>query len=128
MRLKFFSYSQSEIDAKVGKFRTQLLNELKLEEEKKSHAQIRASESVDTEHGRLIPKGTHEIAAVNMLKNSVFKDALGIGPNFEDGHSMEQANARKKEEEEARKLHEAQKLMKYVLFIQILCQLRIKLT
>lgn len=108
-----FSYTQSEIEFRVNGFRKKLLDELKASEIKKT-PNVEPFEISQSEHGKLLPKGTHENAAVNILKNTIFKEALGIGEQFQDGNSVELAVQRKKDDAETKRLVEAQKEMKYV--------------
>lgn len=106
-------YIQSEIEQKVNAVRKKLLDEMKTEVLlKKKMANIEPFEVPQNENGRLVPKGTHEAAAVNILKNSVFKEALGIGEEFQDGNSLDLVAQRKKEDAETQRLLEAQKDMK----------------
>ncbi|CAH8528045.1 unnamed protein product [Dicrocoelium dendriticum] len=106
-------YTQSEIAKKVSAYRSKLLEELRNEPPKQPHLQVDPTETIEKETGRLVPKGTHETAAVNILKNTVFKEALGIGSDFQDGNSMEQSKLRRQEEMEKKKLLEVQKTLKY---------------
>ncbi|VDP78686.1 unnamed protein product [Schistosoma mattheei] len=106
-------YTQSEIEFRVNGFRKKLLDELKASEIKKI-PNVEPFEISQSEHGKLLPKGTHENAAVNILKNTIFKEALGIGEQFQDGNSVELAVQRKKDDAETKRLVEAQKEMKYV--------------
>ncbi|TGZ73870.1 hypothetical protein CRM22_001272 [Opisthorchis felineus] len=101
-------YMQSEITRKVSAFRASLLEELKAEDRKKSVMAVIVPVAPEPETGRILPKGTHETAAVNVLKNTVFKEALGIGADFQDGNSLVQANQRREEEMEKKRLLEAQ--------------------
>ncbi|KER20907.1 hypothetical protein T265_15216, partial [Opisthorchis viverrini] len=105
-------YMQSEITRKVSAFRASLLEELKAEDRKKSVVAVSVPVAPEPETGRIIPKGTHETAAVNVLKNTVFKEALGIGADFQDGNSLVQANQRREEEMEKKRLLEAQAELK----------------
>ncbi|CAH8583418.1 unnamed protein product [Schistosoma curassoni] len=104
-------YTQSEIEFRVNGFRKKLLDELKASEIKKT-PNVEPFEISQSEHGKLLPKGTHENAAVNILKNTIFKEALGIGEQFQDGNSVELAVQRKKDDAETKRLVEAQKEMK----------------
>ncbi|CAH8582896.1 unnamed protein product [Schistosoma margrebowiei] len=104
-------YTQSEIEFRVSGFRKKLLDELKASEIKKT-PNVEPFEISQSEHGKLLPKGTHENAAVNILKNTIFKEALGIGEQFQDGNSVELAVQRKKDDAETKRLVEAQKEMK----------------
>ncbi|TPP67573.1 Pre mRNA splicing factor cwc 21 [Fasciola gigantica] len=101
-------YTEEEIKKKVSALRAELLEKMKAEELKKKVPLIEPADLPQSEHGRLVPKGTHEAAAVTLIKNTVFKEALGIGADFQDGNSMEQANQRRKEEEESKRLLEQQ--------------------
>lgn len=107
-------YTQSEITKKVSAYRSKLLEELRNEAPKQPHFQLDPTETMEKETGRLVPKGTHETAAVSMLKNTVFKEALGIGSDFQDGNSMEQSKLRRQEETEKKMLLEAQKSLNTV--------------
>ncbi|VDP16169.1 unnamed protein product [Schistosoma margrebowiei] len=102
---------QGEIEFRVSGFRKKLLDELKASEIKKT-PNVEPFEISQSEHGKLLPKGTHENAAVNILKNTIFKEALGIGEQFQDGNSVELAVQRKKDDAETKRLVEAQKEMK----------------
>ncbi|KAH8872286.1 Serine/arginine repetitive matrix protein isoform 1 [Schistosoma japonicum] len=104
-------YTQGEIEFRVSGFRKKLLDELKASETKKVF-NVEPFEISQSEHGKLLPKGTHETAAVNILKNTVFKEALGIGEQFQDGNSVELAVQRKKDDAETKRLVEAQKELK----------------
>ncbi|TNN07964.1 Serine/arginine repetitive matrix protein isoform 2 [Schistosoma japonicum] len=111
-------YTQGEIEFRVSGFRKKLLDELKASETKKVF-NVEPFEISQSEHGKLLPKGTHETAAVNILKNTVFKEALGIGEQFQDGNSVELAVQRKKDDAETKRLVEAQKELKYVFLTKI---------
>ncbi|CAI2730763.1 unnamed protein product [Schistosoma spindalis] len=104
-------YTQSEIEFRVSGFRKKLLDELKASEIKKT-PNVEPFEISQSEHGKLLPKGTHENAAVNILKNTIFKEALGIGEQFQDGNSVDLAVQRRKDDAETKRLVEAQKEMK----------------
>ncbi|KAF7257070.1 hypothetical protein EG68_05446 [Paragonimus skrjabini miyazakii] len=103
------SYTELEINQKVSAYRSKLLEELRLENISKEQLHIEPADSVHLETGRLVPKGTHETAAVNILKNSVFKEALGIGPDFQEGNSMEYSNLHRQSEQETKRILEVQK-------------------
>ncbi|VDL87074.1 unnamed protein product [Schistocephalus solidus] len=103
-------YTDEEIDMKVAALRKELLS--KMDDDvapKRLIDAIHPKSVINPELPRLVPKGTHEIAAVSILKNSVFKDALGISEDYEDGSSMKMAALRRKQAEESRALFEAQK-------------------
>ncbi|VDN15568.1 unnamed protein product [Dibothriocephalus latus] len=104
-------YTEEEINVKVTALRKQLLSKIDDEDvaPKRFIDAIHPKNEHNPELPRLIPKGTHEIAAVSILKNSVFKDALGISEDYEDGSSMKMAALRRKQAEESRALFEAQK-------------------
>ncbi|KAA3676428.1 serine/arginine repetitive matrix protein 2 [Paragonimus westermani] len=102
-------YTESEINQKVCAYRSKLLEELRLENISKEPLRVEPADSVHLETGRLVPKGTHETAAINILKNSVFKEALGIGPDFQEGNSMEYSNLRRQSEQETKRILEVQK-------------------
>ncbi|CAH8517227.1 unnamed protein product [Schistosoma turkestanicum] len=104
-------YTQGEIEFRVSGFRKKLLDELKASETKHTH-NVEPFEISQSEHGKLLPKGTHENAAVNILKNTIFKEALGIGEQFQDGNSVELTVQRKKDDAETKRLVEAQKDLK----------------
>lgn len=91
------------------------MEKLKTEEAKRNIPLPDPNDVAQSEHGRLVPKGTHETAAVTIIKNTVFKEALGIGADFQDGNSMEQVNQRRKEEEESKRLLEQQNQLRCVL-------------
>ncbi|CAL8080225.1 unnamed protein product [Calicophoron daubneyi] len=106
-------YGATEIEKKVSVIRAKLLEEMRAEDAKKKHiVDTEPLEKSIDENGRLAPKGTHETAAVTALKNAIFKEALGIGPDFQDGNSMEQAKERRKEEAETKRLLEEQTKMR----------------
>ncbi|CAH8585637.1 unnamed protein product [Heterobilharzia americana] len=107
-------YTPGEIEFRVNGFRKKLLDELKGSSEGKKTLNVEPFEISQSEHGKLLPKGTHETAAVTILKNTVFKEALGIGEQFQDGNSVELSTQRKKEDAETKRLIEVQKDMKYV--------------
>nr|VZI39640.1 unnamed protein product [Spirometra erinaceieuropaei] len=89
-------YTEDEIDAKVSALRKELLS--KMDDDvapKRLIDAIHPKSTTDPELPRLVPKGTHEIAAVSILKNSVFKDALGISEDYEDGSSLKMAALRR---------------------------------
>ncbi|KAF6777144.1 hypothetical protein AHF37_03789 [Paragonimus kellicotti] len=101
------SYTELEINQKVSAYRSKLLEELRLENISKEQLHIEPADSVHLETGRLVPKGTHETAAINILKNSVFKEALGIGPDFQEGNSMEYSNLHRQSEQETKRILES---------------------
>ncbi|KAL7061422.1 hypothetical protein AAHC03_01435 [Spirometra sp. Aus1] len=108
-------YTEDEIDAKVSALRKELLS--KMDDDvapKRLIDAIHPKSTADPELPRLVPKGTHEIAAVSILKNSVFKDALGISEDYEDGSSMKMAALRRKQAEESKALFEAQKRLQNI--------------
>uniref|UniRef100_A0A0X3PJL7 Serine/arginine repetitive matrix protein 2 n=1 Tax=Schistocephalus solidus TaxID=70667 RepID=A0A0X3PJL7_SCHSO len=108
-------YTDEEIDMKVAALRKELLS--KMDDDvapKRLIDAIHPKSVINPELPRLVPKGTHEIAAVSILKNSVFKDALGISEDYEDGSSMKMAALRRKQAEESRALFEAQKRLQSI--------------
>ncbi|CAH8855307.1 unnamed protein product [Trichobilharzia szidati] len=105
-------YTPGEIEFRVSGFRKKLLEELKATSQGRKIPNVEPFEISQSEDGKLLPKGTHETAAVTILKNTVFKEALGIGEQFQDGNSVELAAQRKKDDGETKRLMDVQKELK----------------
>lgn len=106
-------YLESEINERISSLRNELLAKLTDDGPSKPVDDLfKPTKTFNTDIGRLVPKGTHETAAVAILKNSVFKDALGISEDYEDGSSMKRAAERRHQAEEAKTLFESQKRLK----------------
>nr|CAH8855157.1 unnamed protein product [Trichobilharzia regenti] len=108
----FFSYTPGEIEFRVSGFRKKLLDELKATSQGRKIPSVEPFQISQSQDGKLLPKGTHETAAVTILKNTVFKEALGIGGQFQDGNSVELAAQRKKDDGETKRLIDVQKELK----------------
>ncbi len=106
-------YTESEINEKVSALRKDLLSKLDTDiTPKRIEDAFKPNSSIIPDANRLVPRGTHETAAVTILKNNVFKDALGIGEDYEDGSSMKRAAERRQQAEESKALFESQKQLK----------------
>ena len=106
-------YPEDEIEKHVTDLRKKLLSKLTEDVTPRRLDDVfKPKSGVDAEANRLVPKGTHETAAVTILKNNVFKEALGIGDDYEAGTAMKRAQERKEEAERAKALYESQKNLK----------------
>ncbi|VDD74417.1 unnamed protein product [Mesocestoides corti] len=106
-------YTEEEIDEKVSALRKELSS--KLDDDitpKRLGEAFKIKSSIIPDTNRLLPKGTHETAAVAVLKNSVFKDALGISDDYEVGTSMQRSYERRQQAEESKALFESQKRLR----------------
>lgn len=114
-------YTEDEIEAKVSALRRELTSKLtddvaprRLEEA------FKPKPAIVPDANRLIPKGTHETAAVTMLKNTVFKEALGIGEDYEDGSAMRRSLEKRKLAEQVEALYESQKNLRLVVSTHVI--------
>ncbi|KAL5111166.1 Serine/arginine repetitive matrix protein 2 [Taenia crassiceps] len=106
-------YTEEEIDEKVSALREELTSRLTDDIAPKSLGEaFKSGATIIPDANRLIPRGTHETAAVSILKNTVFKEALGIAENYEDGSAMQSSRERRQQAEAARALFESQKSLK----------------
>lgn len=106
-------YTGEEIDEKVSALREELTSGLTDDVAPKSLGEaFKSGATIIPDANRLIPRGTHETAAVTILKNTVFKEALGIGDDYEDGSAMHNSRERRQQAEEAKALFESQKSLK----------------
>lgn len=113
MEMEDQGYTEDEIQAKVSVLRKELLSNLTDDVSPKRVDEVfKPRPTIIPEVNRLLPKGTHEAAAVAILKNNVFKNALGIGDDYEVGSAMQRAEERRRQAEEAKALFEAQQKMK----------------
>uniref|UniRef100_A0A915EX06 CWF21 domain-containing protein n=1 Tax=Echinococcus canadensis TaxID=519352 RepID=A0A915EX06_9CEST len=106
-------YTEGEIDEKVSALRKELISRLGDDIAPRSLGEaFKSGATIIPDANRLIPRGTHETAAVAILKNTVFKEALGIGDDYEDGSAMQSSRERRRQAEEAKALFESQKSLK----------------
>nr|CDS33199.1 Pre mRNA splicing factor cwc 21 [Hymenolepis microstoma]CUU00379.1 Pre mRNA splicing factor cwc 21 [Hymenolepis microstoma]CUU00380.1 Pre mRNA splicing factor cwc 21 [Hymenolepis microstoma] len=112
MQMEDQGYTEDEIQCKVSALRKDLLSKLTDVTPKRMSEVFKSRLTIIPEVNRLLPKGTHETAAVSILKNNVFKDALGIGDDYEVGTAMQRAEERRRQAEEAKALFEAQQKLK----------------
>ena len=116
-------YTEEEIEAKVSALRNELISRLNDDvAPRRLEDAFRSKPAIIPDTNRLVPKGTHETAAVTMLKNTVFKEALGIGEDYEDGTAMQRSQERRKAAEAAKALYESQKNLRWVAILPILCE------
>ncbi|KAM3179837.1 hypothetical protein ACTXT7_017496 [Hymenolepis weldensis] len=113
MQMEDQGYTEEEVQSKVSALRKDLLSKLTDDVTPKRMDEVfKTRPTIIPEVNRLLPKGTHETAAVTILKNNVFKNALGIGDDYEVGTAMQRAEERHRQAEEAKALFEAQQKLK----------------
>ncbi|KAL5965967.1 Serine/arginine repetitive matrix protein 2 [Taenia solium] len=106
-------YTEEEIEEKVSALREELTSRLTGDIAPKNLDEaFKPGATIIPDANRLVPRGTHETAAVTILKNTVFKEALGIGDDYEDGSAMQSSRERRQQAEAAKALFESQKSLK----------------
>jgi len=91
-------FSQSEIDEKVGEYRTLLTQQME---------QTKFDEVITIEideYGRPVTKETHELALMQKKKNEHLRNVFEIAEDFVEGHSLERMTKNKEAKAEAEKV------------------------